>query len=133
MLLRRNTGRESPRFYDSITEASFVTVKIYHGGFMKRIPEKHYVGGNIDYIDYVNVAKLNIAEFKKMTEICGYLSDSITFWRKCEKPGSIWKLISTDFEASAVGKSIQNDNVLEIYFEHLNSYFQIDKVDSIIQ
>ncbi|OIT35200.1 hypothetical protein A4A49_23319 [Nicotiana attenuata] len=121
MLLRRNTGRESPHFYvsDSITEASFVTMKIYHGEIMKRIPEKHYVGGNIDYIDYVNAAKLNIAEFKKMAEICGYFRDSITFWRKCERPGSRWKLISKDFEASAVDDVLvdthekRNQSILE--------------------
>lgn len=40
---------------------------------MKRTPEKHYVEGNIDYIDYVNATKLNLDEFKKMREICEYL------------------------------------------------------------
>lgn len=48
---------------------------------MKHTPKKHYVGGNIDY---VNATKLNIVEFKKMTEICGYANDSITFWHWCE-------------------------------------------------
>ncbi|KAM3234120.1 hypothetical protein P3L10_019479 [Capsicum annuum] len=45
-----------------------MTVKIYHGGIMKRTPDKHYVGGNMDYIDYVNAAELNLVEFKKMMD-----------------------------------------------------------------
>ncbi|KAK6790946.1 hypothetical protein RDI58_010027 [Solanum bulbocastanum] len=61
-----------------------------------------------------------------MAEICGYASDSITFWYKCGKYGNRWRLISTDFEAYAVCKSIRKEDVNEIYFEHLDSYFKMD-------
>ncbi|KAK6795156.1 hypothetical protein RDI58_008609 [Solanum bulbocastanum] len=47
---------------------------------------------------------MNLQEFKIMAEICGYASDSITFWYKCGKYGRRWRLISTDFEAYAVSK-----------------------------
>lgn len=47
---------------------------------MKRIPYKHYTNGNIDHIDYIIMDTLNLQEFKKMAEMCGYASDSITFW-----------------------------------------------------
>lgn len=39
---------------------------------MRRIPDKHYINGSIDYIDYVSVNTLNLQEFKVMAEICGY-------------------------------------------------------------
>ncbi|KAH0678426.1 hypothetical protein KY284_019511 [Solanum tuberosum] len=61
-----------------------------------------------------------------MEEICGYASDSITFWYKCGKYGRRWRLISTDFKAYAVSKSLRKEDVNEIYFEHLDFYFKMD-------
>lgn len=55
---------------------------------MKRTLDEHYVGGNMDCIDYVNAAELNLVEFKKMAELCGYANDSITFWHRCGKSGN---------------------------------------------
>ncbi|KAH0664038.1 hypothetical protein KY284_028969 [Solanum tuberosum] len=88
-----------------MADTLFFSIKIHHGGVMKRTPEKHYVEGNIDYIDYVNANKLDLDEFKKMAEIYN--------------------------EAHAVRKNIPNDNMIEIYFEHLDSYFNIEDMTSI--
>ncbi|KAH0764833.1 hypothetical protein KY285_000704 [Solanum tuberosum] len=114
-----------------MADTSFFNIKIYHGGVMKRTPEKHYVEGNIDYIDYVNANKLDLVEFKTMAEICGYLKNSITFWHKRGRSGNRWRLVSTDNEAHAVRKNIPNNNLIEIYFEHLDSYFNIEDMTSI--
>ncbi|KAH0635739.1 hypothetical protein KY289_035654 [Solanum tuberosum] len=116
-----------------MADTSFFNIKIHHGGVMKRTPEKHYVEGNIDYIDYVNANKLDLDEFKKMAEICGYLKNSITFWHRCGRSGNRWRLVSTVNEAHAhvVRKNIPNDNMIEIYFEHLDSYFSIEDMTSI--
>ncbi|KAH0709663.1 hypothetical protein KY284_011090 [Solanum tuberosum] len=61
-----------------------------------------------------------------MAEICGYAFNLITFWYKCGKYGKRWRLISTDFEVYAVSKSLRKEDVNEIYFEHLDSYFKMD-------
>ncbi|KAH0739567.1 hypothetical protein KY290_038272 [Solanum tuberosum] len=114
-----------------MADTSFFSIKIHHGGVMKCTPEKHYVEGNIDYIDYVNANKLDLDGFKKMAEICGYLKNSITFWHRCGRSGNRWRLVSTDNEAHAVRKNIPNDNMIEIYFEHLDSYFNIEDMTSI--
>ncbi|KAH0666466.1 hypothetical protein KY285_027672 [Solanum tuberosum] len=114
-----------------MADTSFFSIKIHHRGVMKRTLEKHYVEGNIDYIDYVNANKLDLDEFKKMAEICGYLKNSITFWHRCGRSGNRWRLVSTDNEAHVVRKNISNDNMIEIYFEHLDSYFNIEDMNSI--
>nr|ABI34397.1 hypothetical protein STB1_57t00025 [Solanum tuberosum] len=96
MFLRSNDDRESPLIYESTADTSFFSIKIHHGGVMKRTPEKHYVEGNIDYIDYVNGNKLDLDEFKKMAEICGYLKNSITFWHKCGSSSNRWSSNAAD-------------------------------------
>ncbi|PHT88378.1 hypothetical protein T459_10484 [Capsicum annuum] len=73
---------QEPEEPDFSTKSLLMTVKIHHGGIMKRTPDKHYVGG-IMY--YVNAAELNLVEFKKMAELYGYANDSITFWHRCGK------------------------------------------------
>ncbi|KAM3380706.1 hypothetical protein P3S68_006279 [Capsicum galapagoense] len=98
-----------------------MTVKIHHGGIMKRTPDKHYVGG---IMDYVNAAELNLVEFKKMAELYGYANDSITFWHRCGKSGNKWKLIATDFEAylmdkmDLVNQSNMGENAKQILYEN---------------
>ncbi|KAK6778077.1 hypothetical protein RDI58_024795 [Solanum bulbocastanum] len=61
-----------------------------------------------------------------MVELCGYLNDSIIFWHKCEKLGNKWRLVSTEVEAHSIKKFIPRDRVVELYFEHLDSYIGID-------
>ncbi|PHU02323.1 Chitin-binding lectin 1 [Capsicum chinense] len=56
---------QEPEEPDFSTKSLLMTVKIHHGGIMKRTPDKHYVGG---IMDYVNAAELNLVEFKKMMD-----------------------------------------------------------------
>ncbi|XP_019237341.1 PREDICTED: uncharacterized protein LOC109217536 [Nicotiana attenuata] len=128
MLIKRNDVRSNP-CYDPVSEDAFFSIKVYHKGSMKHQPTKQYVGGIVDYFDYVEMKDLNLAGLKKMVEICGYLTDSITFWHKCGKFGNRWRLVSTKVEAHTIEKFIPKDRVMELFFEHLDSYIGIDPVE----
>lgn len=52
--------------------------------------------------------------------------DTVAFWHKYRRPGEKLRLVSTDFEANLVSKNIRRDRVIEIYFEHLDSYIEMD-------
>ncbi|OIT08057.1 hypothetical protein A4A49_62971, partial [Nicotiana attenuata] len=64
-----------------------------------------------------------------MAEICGYVNDSVIFWHKCGKFGNILRLVSTEVEASRIAESIPKDNIVEIYFEHLDYYFEMTEIE----
>nr|XP_009593834.1 uncharacterized protein LOC104090442 [Nicotiana tomentosiformis] len=98
------------------------------GGLMKHQPTK-YVRGMVDYFDYVKPTDLNMTELRKMTEICSYVNDSVIFWHKYGKFGNILRLVSTEVEASRIAKSIPKDNIVEIYFEHLDYYFEMAEIE----
>ncbi|XP_060182952.1 uncharacterized protein LOC132612893 [Lycium barbarum] len=125
MLIKRNDIGSSP-YYDPVSEASFFSIKVYHKGLMKHQPTKQYAGGVIDYFDYVEVKNFNLTDLKRMVELCGHRNDSITFWHKCGKLGNKWRLVSTEVEAHTMEKFIPKDRVIELYFEHLDSYIGID-------
>ncbi|KAK6795877.1 hypothetical protein RDI58_009332 [Solanum bulbocastanum] len=90
-------------------------------GLMKHQPSKTYVGGIVDYFNYVEAKNLNLAYLKQMAVMCGYMNDSEIFWHKFEKFGNRWRLVSTEIAALSIEKFIPNDRVVELYFEHLDS------------
>ncbi|KAG5601725.1 hypothetical protein H5410_033095 [Solanum commersonii] len=93
---------------------------------MKHQPSKTYVGGMVDSFDYVEAKNLNLADLKQMVVMCGYMNDSEIFWHKFGKLGDRWRLVSTEVEALSIEKFIPNDRVVELYFEHLDSYIEVD-------
>ncbi|OIT37093.1 hypothetical protein A4A49_64715, partial [Nicotiana attenuata] len=68
-----------------------------------------------------------------MAELCGYGNDSVTFWHKPESLGDKMRLVSTDKEAAVVAKNIATDRVVDVYFEHLDSYIEMGIVDAIYE
>ncbi|OIT34179.1 hypothetical protein A4A49_60458, partial [Nicotiana attenuata] len=64
-----------------------------------------------------------------MAEMCGYMNDSEFFWHKCGKFDNKWRLVSTEVEALTIEKFIPNDRVVELYYEHLDSYIGLDPVE----
>ncbi|KAH0671274.1 hypothetical protein KY285_023850 [Solanum tuberosum] len=95
-------------------------------GLMKHQSSKTYVGGMVDYFDYVEAKNLNLADLKQMAIMCGYMNDSEIFWHKFGKFGDRWRLVSTEIEALSIKKFILHDRVVELYFEHLDSYIEVD-------
>ncbi|KAK4733601.1 hypothetical protein R3W88_007862 [Solanum pinnatisectum] len=95
MLIKRNSKGSSPCY-------------VYHKGLIKHQPSKQYVGGIIDYFDYVELKNLNLTDLKKMNL------------------GNKWRLVSMEVEAHNIKKFIPKDRVVELYFEHLDSYIGID-------
>nr|XP_016508646.1 PREDICTED: uncharacterized protein LOC107826208 [Nicotiana tabacum] len=120
-MIIRCHGSEIPN-YDPAYEAIFFSVKVTHGGTMKHQPSRYYLGGRVDFIDYVNYTELNLSQFKSMAELCGYERDSVTFWHKCGRYGNRMRLVSTDVEATVISKNIPDHKMVELYFEHLDSY-----------
>ncbi|OIS96316.1 hypothetical protein A4A49_58694, partial [Nicotiana attenuata] len=64
-----------------------------------------------------------------MAEFCGYVNDSVIFRHKCGKFGNILRLVSTEVEASRIATSIVKVNIVEIYFEHLDYYFEMAEIE----
>lgn len=60
----------------------------------------------MDFIDYVNMTKLKLSVFKSMSELCGDMNDSVTFWHKFGRLGDKIMLVSTDVEAVIVLQKI---------------------------
>jgi len=113
-------------FTDSIHDALKISMKVTHGGFMKHQPKKHYFGGHVQFIDHVDVSEIKLYQFKNMAEICGYDNESVAFWHKYGRLGEKMRLVSTDFKANLVCRNIPRDKVIEVYFEHLDSYIGMD-------
>ncbi|KAK4717762.1 hypothetical protein R3W88_016100 [Solanum pinnatisectum] len=126
MFIKRNDDKESILYYDLVFEAGFFSIKINHMGLMKYQPNKTYVEGMVDYFDYVEAKNLNLADLKQMAVMCGYMNDSEIFWHTFGKFGDRWRLVSTEVEALSIEKFIPNDRVVELYFEHLDSYLEVD-------
>ncbi|XP_049399742.1 uncharacterized protein LOC125863780 [Solanum stenotomum] len=68
-----------------------------------------------------------------MAEICGYDNESVAFWHKYGRLGEKMRLVSTDFEANLVFRNIPRDRVIEVYFEHLDSYIGMDISNNVEQ
>ncbi|OIT04680.1 hypothetical protein A4A49_04778 [Nicotiana attenuata] len=47
---------------------------------MKHHPRRHYVGGLVQFIDYVDISEMQLSQFKTMAAICGYDNDSVAFY-----------------------------------------------------
>ncbi|KAH0689409.1 hypothetical protein KY289_016767 [Solanum tuberosum] len=124
-MILRPEGGTAPS-YDSIQDALKISMKVTHGGFMKHQPKKHYFGGRVQFIDHVDVSEIKLSQFKNMAEICGYDNESVAFWHKYGRLGEKMRLVSTDFEANLVFRNIPRDRVIEVYFEHLDSYIGMD-------
>ncbi|XP_059285827.1 uncharacterized protein LOC132039346 [Lycium ferocissimum] len=124
MILRTEDG--TAPLYDSIHDASKISIKVTHGGVMKHQPRTHYSGGRVQFIDHVHVSEVKLSQFKIMAEICGYGNDSVAFWHKYGRLGEKMRLVSTDLEVNLVSKNIPEDRVIEVCFEHLDSYIGMD-------
>ncbi|KAH0733751.1 hypothetical protein KY285_009458 [Solanum tuberosum] len=131
MILRPEGGTTPP--YDSIHDALKISMKVTHGGFMKHQPKNHYFGGRVQFIDHVDVSEIKLYQFKNMAEICGYDNESVAFWHKYGKLGEKMRHVSTDFEANLVFRNIPRDRVIEVYFEHLDSYIGMDISNNVEQ
>ncbi|KAM3235580.1 hypothetical protein P3L10_015617 [Capsicum annuum] len=120
----RAEGNTTP-FYDSIHYALKISIKVIHGGIMKHQPRRCYFGGCVQLIGH-DVSEIKLSQFKIMAEIYGYSNDSIVFWHKYGRLGEKIRLISTNLEANLVSKNIPGDRVIEDFFEHLDSYIEMN-------
>lgn len=69
---------------------------------------------------------IKLSQLKIMAEIYGYGNDSVAFWHKYGRLSEKLRLVSIDFEVNLVSKNISRNRVIEVYFEHLDSYIGMD-------
>ncbi|KAM3290026.1 hypothetical protein P3S67_018315 [Capsicum chacoense] len=124
-MILRAEGDTSP-FYDSVQGVLKISINVTHSDIMKHLPKRHYFGGCVQFIDYVDVSEIMLSQFKIMAEICGYDDDLVAFWHRYGRLGEKMRLVSTDLEANLVFKNIPEDRVIEVCFEHLDSYIGMD-------
>ncbi|KAH0654110.1 hypothetical protein KY289_031788 [Solanum tuberosum] len=105
-----------------MNESLFFTIKVHHGGSFVRSSTRGYIGGKIEYFDYVDSTMINLIYFKNMAEQCGYDKESVVFWHKYGLNSYMVRLVGSNMEAAKVVTCIPKDRVVEIYFEHLNFY-----------
>ncbi|XP_060194801.1 uncharacterized protein LOC132624000 [Lycium barbarum] len=122
MLARCLSGRSSTPNYDPISEASLFTIKVHHGGSFVRTPARGYIGGKVEYFDYVNGTTIKLSDFKNMAEQCNYEKEPVVFWDKYGLNLYKVRLVGSNTEATRVATCIPKDRVVEIYFEHLDFY-----------
>ncbi|XP_033509058.1 uncharacterized protein [Nicotiana tomentosiformis] len=114
------------RIEDPVQDVSKISIKVNHNGVMKYHSRRHYVGGRVQFIDYVDILEMKLSQFKTMVAICGYDNDSVAFWHKYGRFSERMRLISTDLEDNLVSTNIHVDRIIEVSFEHLDSYIGVD-------
>ncbi|GAA0173928.1 hypothetical protein LIER_27429 [Lithospermum erythrorhizon] len=75
MALRRTSGIVDPPVYDEVNEVGMLTLTFYHGRALLRSPYTRYVGGTVDYFDYVNGNSLTMEGLRGFVSDCRPLCD----------------------------------------------------------
>ncbi|GAA0151750.1 hypothetical protein LIER_37347 [Lithospermum erythrorhizon] len=76
MALRRNSRLTKTPNYDGEDDVGILTIKLHHGGALLYSPFTRYVGGSIDYYDYVSSRNLSINTLKEFVGSCRPLCDA---------------------------------------------------------
>ncbi|KAG8388326.1 hypothetical protein BUALT_Bualt02G0113900 [Buddleja alternifolia] len=97
------------------------TIKLYYNGIMRHNP-KQYIGGDVEYFDFVDIDKLGMPEFWGFAEGVGYsVRGSVRYWHKYGKTMDKGKYQEHDNVVLAINKHIPSNYEVAIYLEHLDS------------
>ncbi|KAG8374214.1 hypothetical protein BUALT_Bualt11G0107800 [Buddleja alternifolia] len=96
------------------------TIKLYYNGIMRHNP-KQYIGGDVEYFDFVDIDKLGMPDFWGFAEEVGYsVRGSVRYWHKYGKTMDKGRYLEHDNTVLAINKHIPSNYEVEIYLEHLD-------------
>nr|KAJ0207043.1 hypothetical protein LSAT_V11C500283210 [Lactuca sativa] len=79
--------------------SSLCTFKIHHGGMFTKYPGRRYVGGSIDYVDYVDMDVFSVYELDDMLKKIAYIN-------------------SNDSDVLLLTNHVANHKEIMVYIEH---------------
>ncbi|GAA0164332.1 hypothetical protein LIER_19995 [Lithospermum erythrorhizon] len=121
MALRRNSGVQETPTYDIDNEPGTLTIKLYHGGVLLHSPKVRYVGGGVDYYDYVNGYLLGLTDLKTYVSECRPLCDKekCKFYHKFrDDMDKGCRLLSKETDLKALVRFCRIGKVVEIFVQH---------------
>ncbi|XP_012842534.1 PREDICTED: uncharacterized protein LOC105962758 [Erythranthe guttata] len=93
-----------------------------HGGIMKHSPKREYIGGSLEWFDFVDIDQIGMFDFWGFAEELGYTEKwSLRFWLKHGKSfDKHCKCIETDSDVFNIRGHIPKNWEVEIFIEYLN-------------
>ncbi|CAI9289984.1 unnamed protein product [Lactuca saligna] len=122
---------ENPDLIKAYVElSSFCTFRIHHGGMFTKYPGRRYVGGSIDYIDYVDMDVFSVHELDDMMKEIGYINGEPIYYHflipEIEIDYGLLPL-GNDSDVLLLSKHVANHKEIMVYTEHgttrLHTYF----------
>lgn len=103
-------------------EPSCFTIKLMHGGVMKQFPKRMYLGGSLEYFDFVDIDQIGMFDLWDFAEQLGYTDkSSVRFWLKHGRSfDKHCKLIETDSDVLDIRNYIPSSFEVDMFIEHLN-------------
>ncbi|GAA0161547.1 hypothetical protein LIER_17834 [Lithospermum erythrorhizon] len=123
MALRRTSGIVDPLVYDEVDEVGMLTLTLYHGNALLRSPYTRYVGGTVDYFDYVNGNSLNMEGLRGFVSDCRPLcdKDKINFYLKFKKNlDKRYRLLSNESDLMGLLKVFKKAKEVELFVQHVD-------------
>nr|KAJ0187918.1 hypothetical protein LSAT_V11C900465570 [Lactuca sativa] len=110
--------------------SSFCTFKIHLGGMFTKYLGRRYVGGSIDYVDYVDMDVFSIHELDDMMKEIGYINGEPIYYHflipEIEIDYGLLPL-GNDSDVLLLSKHVANHKEIIVYTEHgttrLHTYF----------
>ncbi|KAG9139439.1 hypothetical protein Leryth_021587, partial [Lithospermum erythrorhizon] len=102
-------------------QQDLLTIRLHHGGALLRSPYTRYVGGSLDYFDYVDGKCLSIDVLRQFVGECRPLCDryKTKFYHKFNDD---WdkgcRFVSKDSDVLGLLKFSKTGNEVEIYVQH---------------
>ncbi|XP_052620808.1 uncharacterized protein LOC128126749 [Lactuca sativa] len=127
----RSKFSENPDLIKAYVElSSFCTFKIHHGGMFTKYPGRRYVGGSIDYVDYVDMDVFSVHELDDMMKEIGYINGEPIYYHflipEIEIDYGLLPL-GNDSDVLLLSKHVANHKEIMVYTEHgttrLHTYF----------
>ncbi|CAI9288715.1 unnamed protein product [Lactuca saligna] len=127
----RSKFSENPDVIKAYVElSSFCTFKIHHRGMFTKYPGRRYVGGSIDYVDYVDMDVFSVHELDDMMKEIGYINGEPIYYHflipDIEIDYGLLPL-GNDSDVLLLSKHVANHKEIMVYPEHgttrLHTYF----------
>lgn len=103
-------------------EPTCFTLKIRYGGILQHTPRRQYIGGSVEYFDFVDSDKCGLLDIWGYAEELGYNDHStLRFWIKTGKNfDKQHKVLETDVDVCNLGKNVPQNWEVEMFIEHFN-------------
>nr|KAJ0213156.1 hypothetical protein LSAT_V11C400190450 [Lactuca sativa] len=109
---------------------TWFSIKLHHGGKFTKLPDIKYIGGEVRYVDYVDIDEFSVHELDAMMLDQGYpdprmielTDESPVIYYHFRIPNGDFQFglraLGNDHDVINISKFIRNNKLIEVYTEH---------------